>query len=108
MLGIRAAAAPEDFEGRPVQTIEFEPQQQPYSREYLEEILPVKTGQPLQLEQVRAAIDRLYATGRYADIRVDAQDASGGVLLRFLTRGNYFIGRVTVEDIPAPPAAGVM
>jgi hypothetical protein len=46
-----AAAAPEDFEGRPVQAIEFEPQQQPYSREYLEEILPVKTGQPLRLER---------------------------------------------------------
>ena len=105
---MKAAAAPEDFEGRPVQAIEFEPQQQPYSREYLDEILPVKAGQPLQLEQVRAAIERLYATGRYADIRVDAEAAAGGVLVRFLTRGNYFVGRVTVEEISAPPAAGVM
>jgi outer membrane protein assembly complex protein YaeT len=108
LLGMRAAAAPEDFEGRLVQAVEFEPQQQPYSWEYLEDILPVKTGQPLRLADVRAAIERLYATGRYAGIRVDARAAAGGVVLRFLTRGNYFVGRVTVQEIPAPPTAGVM
>ena len=108
LLGMKAAAAPEDFEGRPVQAIEFEPQQQPYSREYLDEILPVKTGRPLQLEEVRAAIERLYATGRYAGIRVEAETAAGGVLLRFLTRGTYFVGRVTVQEISAPPGEGVM
>ena len=108
LLGIRAAAAPEDFEGRPIQAVEFEPQQQPYSREYLEEILPVKTGQLMRLADVRAAIERLYGTGRYAGILVDARAAAGGVILRFLTGGNYFVGRVTVQEIPAPPALGVM
>lgn len=108
LLATTAAAAPEDFEGRPVQAIEFEPQQQPYSRDYLEQILPVKVGQPLHVGEIRAAIERLYVTGRYAGIRVDAQPAANGVVLRFLTRGNYFVGRVTVQEIPAPPAEGVM
>ncbi len=103
-----AAAAPEDFEGRPVQALEFEPQQQPFSREYLQEILPLKTGQPLRLAEVRAAIERLYATGRYAGIRVDARAAAGGLILTFLTTGNYFVGRVTVQPVSAPPPAGVM
>ena len=103
-----ASAAPEDFAGRPVQAIEFEPERQPYSPEYLAEILPLKTGQPLRLDDVRAAIERLYRTGRYAGIRVDARAAGGGVILRFLTRGNFFVGRVTVDPIPAPPIAGVL
>jgi len=103
-----AAAAPEDFEGAPVAAIEFEPQQQPYSLEYLKEILPVKTGQPLHLADVRAAIERLHRTGRYAGIRVDARASAGGVVLRFLTRGNFFVGRVTVGAVSAPPAEGVM
>ncbi len=101
-----AAAAPEDFEGRPIRAIEFDPQPQPYSQEYLEEILPVKTGRPLELADVRAAIERLYRTGRYAGIRVDARAADGGVILRFLTRGNFFVGRVTVGQVQAPPLEG--
>jgi outer membrane protein insertion porin family len=107
-LAIAAFAAPQDYEGKPIQAIEFEPEKQPYSREYLDEILPVKRGRPLHLTEVRAAIERLQATGRYADIRVDAQMSGAGVILRFITRNNYFIGRVAVERIPAPPAEGVL
>jgi outer membrane protein assembly complex protein YaeT len=108
IFGIAAVAAPEDYEGKPVQAIEFEPEQQPYSRDYLDSILPIHSGQPLHLSDVRAAILHLHATGRYAGIRVDARAAEGGVVLRFITRNNYFIGRVAVERTPAPPAEGVL
>ena len=103
-----AAAAPEDYEGRPVRAIEFEPEPQPYSQEYLLEILPVKAGPALQLADVRASIERLYRTGRYADIRADARVADGGVVLRFITRGNYFIGHVSVSGVSQPPNEGVL
>jgi outer membrane protein insertion porin family len=108
VFGVTAAAAPEDYEGKPIRTIEFDPPQQPYSQEYLDEILPVKAGATLHLIDVRAAIERLYATGRYADVRADATLSDGGVTLRFITRNNYFIGRVTVGHVPAPPNQGVL
>jgi outer membrane protein insertion porin family len=108
LFGVTAAAAPEDYAGRAIQAIEFEPQQQPYSRAYLDEILPLKTGQRLELADVRTAIERLYRTGRYADIQVDARASDGGVILRFVTRYNYFVGHVTVERVPTPPNEGVL
>jgi len=105
-VGFRCA--PGDYEGLPVRAILFVPERQPYSRERLLEMLPVRLGQPLRAAEVRAAIARLYATGRYADIRVDAEPAAGGVALRFLTEPGYFIGRVTVEGVPEPPNPGAL
>ena len=101
-------AAPEDYEGRLVKAIEFTPDAQPYSRDYLERILPVKVNEPLSAAAVRAAIERLFATGRYADVDVDAQASPGGVVLTFITRGNFFLGRVSVEGVDEPPAAAVL
>ena len=104
----KAAAAPGDYEGKPIQAIEFDPPSQPYGREYLLEILPTKVGAPLRPAEVRAAIDRLHRTGRYADIRVDARISGTGVVLTFQTKGNYFIGRVSTNRIPRPPNQGVL
>ncbi len=101
-------AAPEDYEGRYIKAIEFSPVAQPYSPEYLDQILPIKVNQPLRLADVRAAIARLYATGRYARIAVDASAAEGGVVLTFITSNNYFVGHVSVERVSQPPGEGVL
>jgi outer membrane protein insertion porin family len=103
-----AFCAPEDYEGKTVVAIEFQPPLQPYPMTGLLGMLPLKTGQPLRLADVRTAIDRLNATGRYADIQVDAENRDGGVAIRFLTQDNYFLGRVTVEGVPEPPSTGVL
>jgi len=51
----------------------------------MHEILPLKIHQPLTMAVVRASIERLFATGRYADIQVDAEPYQNGVIVRFLT-----------------------
>lgn len=104
----RASAAPQEYEGRTIVAIEYRPAEQPYSREYLDRINPLKVGQPLRLANVRAAIERLYATGRYRNIIVDAGSAAGGVDLRITTEPNFFVGRVTVDRVPSPPNEGVL
>ncbi len=103
-----AEAAPEDYEGKPVLRIEFQPDDQPYPREYLNQILPVQVGRTLFLADVRAAIERLYGTGRYQDIDVDAHLEAGGVVLVFRTALSYFISQVTVERVPQPPSPAVL
>ena len=103
-----ARAAAEDYQGRPIRAIEFRPEKQPYSREYLDRILPLKIDAPLRTVEVRTAIERLYATGRYTQIEVDARPADGGVILEFRTTNNYFIGHVSVERVPEPPNEGVL
>jgi len=103
-----ALGAPSGFEGQTVVKIEFSPPEQPLAGAYLSEILPVKPGAPLRGADVRAAIERLYATGRYQDVVVEALPEAGGVALRFTTRQEYFIGRVAVEGVPEPPNKGVL
>ena len=69
-------------------------------------MIPLKTGQRLDRDSVRQSILVLNATGRFSDIRVEAErDLSSQVFLAFITQPNYFIGSVNVEGAPAPPAA---
>src|SRR4051812_9251763 len=59
-------------EGRRIVDIFFEPSRQPLEIPKLFEILPVQRNQLYKASEIRAAIERLYATGRYQDIQVDA------------------------------------
>lgn len=101
-----ARAAVADFEGKPIGLVEFEPKQQPLGAEELARLAPLKRNDPLRLADVREAIGRLYATGRYADIVVEGELDDGRVTLRFLTKGNWFIGNVEIGPVAAPPTAG--
>ena len=95
------------YEGKTIGRIVFAPQEQPVDPEELHRILPVKERTPLRLDDVRAAIKRLYATGTYSDIQVDAELRNDEVILRFITQNNWFIGRVAVlGKIKDPPTAG--
>jgi outer membrane protein insertion porin family len=96
-----------DFEGRRIADIQFQPAVQPVESAELEAMLPLRKGQPLRMEDVRASIARLFATGRYADIQVDAEPEQDGVLIRLITKNSWFIGDVTIQgDIPSPPSTG--
>jgi outer membrane protein insertion porin family len=104
---VTVATAANSFEGQTIVSIQFDPAEQPLESAELHDILPLKTKTPLRMADVRAAIERLYATGRYADIRVDAEPAAGGVLVRIVTRNRWFIGRVAAEGaVTGPPNSG--
>ncbi len=102
----RLSAATQDYEGKPIGLIVFEPKEQALAPAELAEILPLKRKQPLRMKDVETAIERLYATGRYADIVVDAELHNGEVVLRFLTQNNWFVGPVAVQRVPQPPSVG--
>jgi outer membrane protein assembly complex protein YaeT len=92
----QALAQTAKYEGLNVVTIQFAPRDQPLDPSELFEILPLKVKRPLRMTDVRASIERLYATGRYKDIKVDAEPYNGGVIVRFLTEPTWFIGNVSV------------
>jgi outer membrane protein assembly complex protein YaeT len=103
----RLAAQASAYEGKPVINILFEPREQPLEPSEIAEILPLKRGQPFHMSTERAAIERLFATGRYADIQVDAEPYDGGVIVKFITKNSWFIGNVTAfGHISHPPHAG--
>lgn len=101
-----ASAAPEQYEGKPIVGVQFAPETQPLTFDQLMSLTPLHVGQPLHMSDVRDAIQRLYETGEYADIAVDATPSGQGVNLRFLTQPNYFIGNVRVRGVPEPPNEG--
>jgi len=101
-----AAAAPEEYEGKTIASIQFDPAKQPLATEQLIAMLPFHTGEPMRSARVQDAIQRLYATGEYTDIAVDATLGAAGVNLKFLTKPSYFVGHVGVNGVPEPPNEG--
>ena len=70
--------------------------------------LQQKDGQPLDPVKVRADLRRLFATGRYRDITVYAEDNAGGLTLVFSGSPRYFIGRINVVGIKQERLASLL
>ncbi len=94
------------YQGLPVEKITLPDVPSPSDRQRFLNQLPQQPNQPLDRDRVRQSIKALYATGVFADIRVEATRSRGGVVLAFLTKPNYFVGQVDVEGTRNRPAAG--
>jgi outer membrane protein assembly complex protein YaeT len=94
------------YEGRTVVSLEFEPEDQPLAKADLTKRVPLHVGEPFHEQYLRAALQNLYSSGRYADLAVDARDEGAGVALRFVTQRAYFVGRIEVLGVKQPPNEG--
>src|SRR5579862_5277184 len=94
------------FEGRTVVDVQYSPASV-LSEADLAAVQPVKKGEPLRADDVARAIDGLFATGRFSDIRAEAEPSGTGVTVRFVTTPRYFLGGVDVEGkVALPPNRG--
>ncbi|MBI3896627.1 MAG: outer membrane protein assembly factor BamA [Acidobacteria bacterium] len=94
------------WEGMPIVAIyhrSADPQQPPMDSPSFQRLLVQMPGEPFSQDKIRESIQHLFATGRFADIQVDAQQENSGVILTFLTESRYFIGSVLVRGVPPPP-----
>jgi outer membrane protein assembly complex protein YaeT len=98
------------YEGQTIAAIQFVPPEQPLTAAELANMVPLKKGEPLRLADVHAAIERLYATGAFDDIRVDGEPApapANGVTVRIITKNSWFVGNVAVlGHLSDPPNQG--
>lgn len=95
------------LEGKPIQAVQFDPPKQPLTPEQLSSIVGFQNNAPLGSDELRSAIKKLYATGRYSNVEVDAEPAGGGVTLIFRTQEQWFIGPVEVGgNAKYPPNRG--
>ena len=95
----------QSYEGLIVQSISFMGIPNPNSGGLLQ-IIPQKSGEPLDRERIRESMRILYATGRFADIRSEIERLpNNSVLLDFVLAPNHFIGEVRVEGAEGRPAA---
>jgi outer membrane protein insertion porin family len=95
-----ALASMSAYAGRIVESIEV-----PGVRDgdRLLQMLPQKTGQPLDRDQVRESIRLLFTTGRFADLQAEVIPSGSGVRLTFATSPHLFVGAVDVEGAPGHP-----
>ncbi len=109
LVVITGVAHPQQFAGRTVTGVHYDPEKQPIDPRDLRNMQLVQPGEPLNPNQVAGTIDRLFASGLYDDIQVDAEPSGSGVTLTFITRPRRFIGHVEAEgQISDPPSRGVM
>ncbi len=109
-----AAANGASLDGLTIAHLTFEPAEQPLEASVLFDLLPFRVGGTFRAALTRDAIQRLYATGRYADIQIDAEPSGAGVPgtgsgvdLRIVTKGSWFFGHVEIQgDVSEPPNAG--
>lgn len=98
-----SAIAQQEFENQRITDIQFSPVK-PLDPADLAKALPFRKGDPLHADDVATAIDRLFASGRFEDIVVEAEPSGGGVTLHFVTRLTSFFGGLKVTGyIPRPP-----
>jgi len=71
--------------------------------DHLLQMIPQKSGQPLDRDQVRESIRVLFATGRFADIQAEVTPSGSDVRLTFTSVFNFFVGGVDVEGAPGQP-----
>jgi len=96
-----------NYDGLIVSEINIPDVQLPGERKLFLDQVQQKAGQPLDRNKVRESVQILYGTGRFIDIRVEAERTPDGkVTLSFRTTPNYFIGDVSVEGNPSHPSAG--
>jgi outer membrane protein insertion porin family len=108
-IALQAQDPPIQFEGVSVVNVSFDPPAQPLDLSEINSFLTVRKGEPYTAAAVRASIEKLFASGRYKDIQVDATAAAGGVAVRFLTTNSWFIGNVAVESsLSEPPGIAQM
>lgn len=99
-----AQIAPSALYGRRIADIQFDPARQPLTRDQLGLALQIRPGDTLEETALAQAVGRLWATGRFADIVVRAEEANGGVALTFETKPAFFVSLVDVDPVPEPPS----
>ena len=73
----------------------------PQETAHLKDLLAQKADEPLDKQKLRRSVQNLYATGRFADIQVEADRTPQNELtLVFVAEENYFLGRMLAIGAP--------
>ena len=96
------------FEGKSIVAIQYSPPST-LDPSDLARLQPLKPGDLVKREEVAAAIDGLFSSGLFTDVAVEAEPSENGVIIRFLTVPQWFVGGVEAKGkISAPPSRAQM
>jgi outer membrane protein assembly complex protein YaeT len=95
----------EKYQGATVRDIQFRGFEGD-DRDKLVQMIPLKVGDPLDRPKLRASMQTLYGTGRFADIQAEVEPAAtDAVALVFVVTPNFFVGEINVDGAPGRPSA---
>ena len=83
MLAPAVLGQTSEYEGRNIVDVQYSPAPTIDPAD-LARAQPLHAGEPLHGNEVAAAIDGLFATGRFEDIQVQATSEGNGVIIRFV------------------------
>src|SRR5262245_46630773 len=72
--------------------------------------IPLRRGEIITIDNVRAAIQALYDTGRYSYVEVSATPEASGTRLEFVVRPHFFFTtiRLVPEDLLRRPLSSLL
>jgi outer membrane protein assembly complex protein YaeT len=106
LLAATCAAQPAEYLGRPIRSIEYSDPKALHPTD-LQRVMVLKVGDTLRAEDAADAIDRLFSTGRFEDIAIEATPSGSGVAVRFVTEPARFVSGYTVTgNVSQPPNRG--
>jgi outer membrane protein insertion porin family len=95
--GAQPAAEPRPIFGQMVVTVAYS-SDGPVDHDEVARLVTIRTGQPLTEERTGSTIRHLFATRRFADIRIEAEPAEGGVAVTILLFRSYRVNPLRFDD----------
>jgi outer membrane protein insertion porin family len=95
--GAQPAAEPRSLFGQMVVTVAYS-SDGPVDHDEVARLVTIRTGQPLTEEATGSTIRHLFATRRFADIRIEAEPAEGGVAVTILLFRSYRVNPLRFDD----------
>lgn len=94
------------YEGLTVVVIRFPNLVVAADQQSFRQLIAQKENSALEPALVRQSIHQLFDSGRFADVRIEAEANGNGVALDIVTAPNYFVGQIRVESDLRRPTAG--
>ncbi len=91
------------LEGRLITRVTYQPPMQALDPLDLAPLEIFKVGAPFHSVDAGMFIDRLFETGRFRDVQVDASPDGSGVEVRILTVNTWFVGHIEMKGKVARP-----
>ena len=105
LLARTAGAQSIALEGRPITRVTYNPPMRSLDPLDLARLEIFRAGAPFHSADAATAIDRLFATGRFGDIQIDASPDGQGVAVRIDTVNTWFVGHIAVQGkVSSPPS----
>lgn len=90
-----------DYWGKPVVRIRLDCDAKLNLDQFAAQIT-LKVGEPLDRGKLQETLKNLFATGRFRELRADAEALDSGVEVILVARATYFVGTVRVEGVSDP------